>query len=91
MLEQHQLKLTRFGWKNSNELSGFSAKHYQLQVFLSGETANLVKLMAALEQYSPYIEIGDFVLTMKQQKAQKLGQVRGNLTLHLYANNKPAS
>jgi hypothetical protein len=88
ILEQHKLKLTRFGWENSRNLSALSVTHYQLQVFLSGNTLNFIQLMAALELQSPYIEVGDFVLNVQRQKAQDLGQVSGNLTLHLYANNK---
>ena len=87
MLEQYKLKSTRFGWKQSTELTDLSVKKYQLQVFLNGQTTDMVKLMAALEQYSPYIEVSEFIFTIKQQKEKKLGQVRGNLTLHLYANN----
>jgi hypothetical protein len=88
LFEKSQLKLTKFAWRRTQQIVNLSASHHKLQVYFSGKTSHLMQLMSAIESYTPYIEVSDFVLNVKRQKGSLLGMVSGNLILHLYTDNR---
>lgn len=86
LFEKYNLKSTKFAWKRTQKLTALTVQHYKLQISLKGRTNKLVQLMSVIESHTPYIEISDFALNVKRQKDLSLGNVTGNITLHLYMN-----
>lgn|GEM_PF-1962522 len=87
LLSTHKLKSQNIGWQASTLLEGLTATRYSIMIRFSGQTADAIRFMGALESQVRRIEIKDFNVSLKGQRAENLGQVNGQVILYLYVNN----
>lgn len=88
LLAKKQVEIERIAWQVVTEFEYLAVKRYQLQLSIKGSTNQIVELFSAFENNEKLIDIKDFNVSFKGQRENTLGQLSGNVTLHLYAVNK---
>lgn len=86
IFNKYDLKLENVGWITSSNLTDIYVIRYPIELQFSGRTEDLIRCIVHFESYAKLIEIKEFNVTFRGQNQEKMGAVRGRMTLNLYAN-----
>jgi Tfp pilus assembly protein PilO len=84
LLAKYSLKIDNVGWQVTTYFDALAIVRYPIQIRFTGNTANTIQFIAAIEANSRHIEISELNLTLKGQRGEGLGRINGNVTLHLF-------
>ncbi|WDE13270.1 hypothetical protein [Thalassomonas haliotis] len=91
LLEKHALKASNIGWQTGSALENVGLVKYQVKIKFDGKFVDVIAMFAELESSTPWLQIHDFNITSKGQKADDLGYIRGGrVTINLFMNQSPS-
>jgi len=84
LLSENQLSLTQVAWEKSIDIDSLQVTHYKLGVYFKGGASNVVQFTSALEKNIPYLNVSDFVFSIKQLRGDYIGRFVGHIIVNLY-------
>jgi hypothetical protein len=87
LLNKHNLNSENIGWQATNRIDLLDVIRYSIQIRFTGQSTDTIEFITALEANKQRIEVVDFNLTLKGQRAQKLGRMNASVTLFFYVNS----